>query len=116
LIFLNKHQKECVSIAEIAQAEKIPRHYLEKIISKLEKAGIVQSRRGAYGGYLLAKPFKKITVKNFLEILEGEAVPVQCVSGLKCPLSKKCAAKNVWARVKKEVEGVLNRMSLEDLI
>lgn len=116
LIFLAKCSEDCCSVTEIAKANGISKNYLEKIFSKMEKAGFIKGKRGVGGGYVLAKPLKKITVKDFLQALEGETVPVHCVSGLKCPLSKKCDAKNVWSKVKKEVESTLDKMSLEDLI
>jgi Rrf2 family protein len=114
LIFLSRKNKT-ITVADVANAEKIPKDYLEKIFSKMERAGFVKSSRGASGGYILARPLKKITVKEFLETMDGSIVPVQCVSGTKCPMNKKCRAKNVWLKVKNKVESTLNKLTLEQL-
>jgi Rrf2 family protein len=115
LLFLAKNKGKVRTVAEVADAEKISRDYLEKIFSRLERGKFVKSTRGASGGYLLARPLNKITVKEFLQTMDGEIVPVQCISGVKCPMSKNCRAKNVWSKVKIKVEKTLNAITLEQL-
>lgn len=72
MIDLAIHSKEeAVSIASIAARQKISESYLEQLIPKLRKAGMIVSVRGAGGGYMLAKPAKEISVGDILRALEG---------------------------------------------
>lgn len=77
MIDLAIHSKEeAVSIASIAARQKISESYLEQLIPKLRKAGMISSIRGAGGGYVLAKPAKEISVGDILRALEGNLDPV----------------------------------------
>src|SRR6516165_3659978 len=62
---------EPVKIADIARRQKIPQKFLELILASLKQAGFVESRRGAEGGYLLARPGDQITVGEVLRFIEG---------------------------------------------
>lgn len=104
---------EISSLKKISKAEGISFDFLEKIISKLEKAGLVKSKKGVQGGYLLAKPAKKITTGQIVEILEGRISPVSCAL---CGRSKKCLSKNVWDKVKISLVSTLNSITLYDLL
>jgi Rrf2 family protein len=66
-----KNSGEPVKIAEIASREKIPQKFLELILATLKQGGFVESRRGAEGGYLLARPPEAITVGEVLRFMEG---------------------------------------------
>jgi Rrf2 family protein len=61
-----------VKIADIARRQKIPQKFLELILATLRQAGVVESRRGADGGYLLARPAVAITVGEVLRVIDGE--------------------------------------------
>src|ERR671929_1151779 len=69
-----------VPLAEIAEANVLPLAYLEHLVARLRKAGLVESRRGARGGYLLARPAGEITMAEVVEALEGEIAPIECIS------------------------------------
>lgn len=71
---------EPVLIADIAEAENIPRKFLELILGELKQHGILQSRKGRGGGYLLAKNPDTITVASVLRVLDGPIAPVPCLS------------------------------------
>jgi Rrf2 family protein len=71
---------EPVLIAEIAAQEGIPRKFLELILAELKQHGILQSRKGRGGGYLLAKNPDTITVASVLRVLDGPIAPVPCLS------------------------------------
>ncbi|MBI5254310.1 Rrf2 family transcriptional regulator [Candidatus Falkowbacteria bacterium] len=116
LLAMAKAKSTIKTVADVAKLENISKDYLEKIFAKMERANFVKSIRGAMGGYVLARPLKKITVKEFLIAMDGEIVPVQCVSGIKCPMSKKCKAKNIWSKVKDKVEHALSTITLDKLI
>jgi len=71
---------EPVLIADIAAHERIPRKFLELILAELKQHGILQSRKGRGGGYLLAKNPDTITVASVLRVLDGPIAPVPCLS------------------------------------
>jgi Rrf2 family protein len=106
-------------LREIAKEEDISFDYLEKIISKLEKAGLVKSKKGVQGGYSLARPPQKIKLAEIMRTLEGEMVLVKCLAKMKksvCPKEKKCLAKNFWKKIQNSLESTLDSMTLSDLI
>ena len=66
-----------VSLTDIAEAEDLPRAYLEQIIGSLRDAGIIDSARGAHGGYRLARPANEVLMGDVLRALEGPIVPME---------------------------------------
>src|SRR5262249_15400165 len=71
---------EPLKIAEIAEREQIPIRFLEVILNQLKGGGFVQSRRGAEGGYRLARPADQLTVGEIMRYVDGPIAPVDCVS------------------------------------
>jgi Rrf2 family protein len=71
---------EPVLIADIAEQEGIPRKFLELILAELKQHGILQSRKGRGGGYLLARAPEAITLASVLRVLDGPIAPVPCLS------------------------------------
>ena len=69
-----------VALAEIAEYERLPLAYLEHLVARLRRAGLVESRRGAHGGYLLARDPELITMAEVVEALEGQIAPVECIT------------------------------------
>ena len=67
-----------ISLNSVAEAERLPLSYLEHLVAKLRKAGLVTSTRGAHGGYRLAKPATEITMDAVVEALEGQIAPMEC--------------------------------------
>jgi len=108
-------------LKKIAQKEAIPFDYLEKIFSKLEKAGLVHAKKGVNGGYFLSLPPWKIKVGDILRILEGTMAPVGCVAKEKdkrffCPRKKTCKSFFVWKKVRDSLTSALSSITLADLI
>lgn len=114
VIFLAK-KKEVSSLRSIAEAEGISFDYLEKILSKLEKSNLVESKKGVTGGYLLAKNPKSINLKDVFDAV-GE--PISLVDCLKkrCPLDSKCRAIKAWKKVNTKIEEALLSVKLSDLL
>ncbi len=71
---------EPVPLAEIAAHDGLPLAYLEHLVARLRKAGLVDSRRGSRGGYMLARPSDEITMAEVVEALEGSIAPIECIS------------------------------------
>ncbi len=110
---------ETVSIASIASRQNISESYLEQLIAKLRKAGLVTSVRGAGGGYKLAKPAEEISVGDILRALEGSLDPVEC-PGLKeesaCDSSDFCVTKYVWQKINDSINQTVDGISLSRLV
>src|SRR3989442_13198139 len=71
---------EPVPLPEIAARGGLPLAYLEHLVARLRKAGLVDSRRGSRGGYMLARPAAEITMAEIVEALEGSIAPIECIS------------------------------------
>ena len=111
------HSKGPVSIKNIAAKQNIPEQYLEQIFSKLKKANLIKSVRGAQGGYLLGKDAKDISVGDILVVLEGPVSLSECVLDEDiCENSGTCVTKIVWEKLKKGIEDVINSITLQDMI
>src|SRR5919197_3388621 len=69
-----------ISLGSIAGAEGLPLAYLEHLVQRLRRAELVESRRGAHGGYSLARPAAEISMADVVEALEGEIAPIECIT------------------------------------
>ncbi len=106
-----------VFLKDIAREEEISEKYLSLIIIPLKAAGLVSSMRGAHGGYVLAKPPSKITLKEVVNILEGDTCLVDCVKDpSKCSRSGTCASRDLWSIISDKVSETLGSFTLEDLV
>jgi len=108
-----------ISLAEIADNERLPAGYLEQLAMPLRRAGLIEGTRGAHGGYALATPPANVTVGAVMRALEGPVAPVECLNleyeRGSCEREPVCLSKNVWQRVKDSVDQVLDSMTLADL-
>jgi Rrf2 family cysteine metabolism transcriptional repressor len=113
-----------VPLAEIAQAEELPLPYLEQLVSRLRKAELVSSTRGAHGGYELSRDPAAITMAEVVHALEGTLVPMQCVgepgvSRVLCNHEldgyENCATKLLWTRVQGGIARALEQTTLAEL-
>lgn len=108
---------EAVSISSIATRQDISEGYLEQLMAKLKKAGIVHSTRGAHGGYTLAKPAEDIPVGDVLRALEGNIDPIDCpgITG-ECGAGDSCVTKYLWKRINDGVNEIIDELTLRSLI
>jgi len=106
------------SLAKIAKDEKISLAYLERLFAKLKKASLIKSTKGVKGGYKLAKPANKISVRDIFLALEGDLSPYNCVKlANACKLTGcDCSAKQVWHLLECEINKTLEAIKLKDLI
>lgn len=103
-------------LREISERQNISEQYLEQLFASLRKAGIVKSVRGAHGGYLLNHKEENITVKDIITALEGPIAPVDCVlTESECENTSDCVTHKVWLRVKKNVDELLDSVTLAEL-
>ena len=100
---------EPVRIADIAKRQKIPQKFLELILASLKQGGFVESRRGAEGGYLLARSADSIKVGELLRFVEGTRDERSRRRQTESPFS------DMWARVNRAVSEILDETSFADL-
>jgi Rrf2 family transcriptional regulator, cysteine metabolism repressor len=101
---------EPVKIAEIARRQGIPQKFLELILAGLKQGGFVESRRGAEGGYLLARPAERITVGEVIQFVEGpQAGKARQRRKGESPFS------DMWARVDQAVSGLVDNTTFADI-
>jgi Rrf2 family cysteine metabolism transcriptional repressor len=112
-----------ISLGSIADAERLPLAYLEHLVQRLRKAGLVESRRGAHGGYTLAREAADISMAEVVAALEGDIAPIECITAdsdgvLTCTRegSEPCPTKLLWTRVQGSIVRTLNEMTLDDLV
>lgn len=108
-------KKKPCPLKEVSKVEGIPFDFLEKIFSKLEKAGLIKAKKGVRGGYFLAKKPSEIKIGKIIDALEGKTTLVKCLKYF-CPKEKKCLAKSFWQKLEKSINSALNSITLADLI
>lgn len=105
---------------EIAARERLPADYVEQIMLKLRRVGIVTSTRGAHGGYHLARPAEQISVRDVIAASEHSTFEVHCAShpveAERCSASHDCSIRPVWMLLQQRVDDVLGSVHLSDLL
>ena len=120
-------QDQPVSLKAIADTENLPLAYLERIVALLKRAGLVQSTRGAHGGYVLARAPQDIRMNEVVVALEGSLAPMECFvddraedGRVLCShhddSGRGCATKLLWTRVQVGVTNTLAQTTLAELI
>jgi Rrf2 family transcriptional regulator, cysteine metabolism repressor len=106
-----------VSLKTVSERQGISLHYLEQIIAVLRRAGYVESTRGAYGGYRVAKSLTAINALEVTELLEGSLAPVACLEAEdNCERVGDCSTETLWRRVDVAVREVLRSTTLAQLV
>lgn len=108
-----------VRIADIAEAQAIPPRFLEVILGQLKQSGFVASRRGAEGGYMLARPAESISMGDVIRFVDGPIAPVKCVQDgehRECPLDGDCVFLDVWKRVQQVTTEIYDQTTMGDLV
>jgi Rrf2 family protein len=109
-----------MSITTMAKESSVPYAYLEQLIVPLRKAGLVESKRGAQGGYVLTRSPEHVGVGEVYRVMEGPVAPMDCVSedpaDQTCPLIDGCQTRPVWLKVRDSIVDALDSMTLADLI
>jgi Rrf2 family cysteine metabolism transcriptional repressor len=118
-------EEPVVPLAEIAEHDGLPLAYLEHLVARLRKAGLIESRRGSRGGYMLARPAREITMAEVVEALEGSIAPIECISqnadgSVVCSRESDpdhvCPTKLLWTRVRFSIVSTLMNTTLADLL
>ncbi len=112
------YNKGLLQIEEIAQRQDIPVRYLEQLLLILKRAGYLESKRGANGGYYLAKPPHQITLGEIIRLMEGAPAPIYCVdpsSREKCPVQKGCGFQSVWVEVRDAIAHIVDNVTFDEI-
>ncbi|WP_029008659.1 RrF2 family transcriptional regulator [Azospirillum halopraeferens] len=113
---------ESLQIADIAERHRIPKRFLEQILLDLKHHGIVGSRRGKYGGYVLIRPASEITFAQVVRIIDGPIAPLPCLSRMAyrrcddCADEGACAIRRVYADIHEATLRILEGTSLADAL
>ena len=113
---------ETAQSQEIAAANNVPKKFLDAILGDLRNAGIVHSRKGPGGGYMLGRPAREIKVGNAIRILDGPLAPIACASRTAyrpcddCKDVKTCAVRIAMTRARDAMAEILDKMSIADMV
>lgn len=107
-----------VPARELAAAQQIPLRFLEQQLGALGRAGLVESSRGAGGGYRLSREPSRITVAQIADAIEGHLAPMFCLepSDHRCFADSRCGLQGFWGDVAKAISSVLEETTVADLV
>ena len=115
----NYRKSSFVKIKDIAKRKAMPQKYLEQILMILNRAGYVRSERGLRGGYILAKPAKKISVAEIIRLMDGAIAPVESVSKYfyaHTPIEKSRGLMKLFREIRDYTANKLEKTNFADLI
>lgn len=106
-----------IPLKDVARNQQVSVLYLEHLIRPLMAAGLIKSIRGARGGIWLVKPPQEIKLSEVIGLLEGSTDLVGCLDDPStCPRADSCVTRDLWAELKKAIDGVLASTTLQDLV
>lgn len=109
-----------VAARELAETERLPGDYVEQILLRLRRAGLVESVRGAKGGYFLAKEPAQISVRDVMTASEHQTFEMNCehhpVDAERCGPGSSCSIRPVWQALQNRVDDLLGSITLADLL
>jgi Rrf2 family protein len=110
-----------VAVAEIAKGNSIPKKFLDAILSELRNAGLVQSKMGKGGGYMLARPAHEISVGHIVRVLDGPIALLPCASATQyrrchdCEDENRCSVRLVMLEARRAISEVLDNRNLAEM-
>lgn len=111
-----RHPDQPQAAAELAEAVQLPHPTVSKTLKMLVKAGLLESRRGAQGGYSLARPASRITASDIISAIEGPVAMTECSqAGGDCDLAATCGVADNWQRVSLAIRTLLDSVTLAHL-
>lgn len=113
--------RDLLQLNELAESEKIPVKFLEQILIDLKQGGFLESVRGKYGGYRLARSAKEIIAGQVVRYLDGPLAPIGCVSQTayercSCPDEAHCGLRMLMLDVRNSIANILDRYTLADVV
>jgi Rrf2 family protein len=120
-----RHGYGAVGAVEIAESQGLDLQYTQQILQRLRKGGVIESSRGPHGGYRLAQPPEKITLKSILYATEGDTFQIICdhapihpnpEDSSMCATKETCSLHNVWQDLRTAIDELLEKRTLADLL
>ena len=113
--------RRSVSGAELAEANRLPLKFVERILQELREAGLVETHRGKFGGYALAKPADQIGIGELVRLMDGRLAPICCASEhayqpCTCPDEAHCGLRMVMIDVRNAIAAILDRYSVAQVV
>lgn len=110
-------------LSTLAERTGIPPKYLEQILMRLRTRRVLSGKRGAHGGYALARPAAEITVGEVVRAMDGPLAPSPCASltahaacpTYRCPSEESCVMRGLWLDVREAIAGILDHTTFGDL-
>ncbi len=116
-VLAKNYNKDPISLNEIAKITTLSNSYLEQLIRRLKKGGLVDSVRGSQGGYFLSRDPKYITIGDILRNLEDFFGTTECSTDEDfCPKQEDCPARGVWVEITNEITKKVDSMTLEEMV
>ena len=106
----------CLHIEEIARAQAIPQNYLVQILIELKGKGLVRSKRGKAGGYMLARPATEISVGDVLRAIDGDVLQGLCLTDSNCELVGRCGLRPVYVRMREALCRIADETTFEQVV
>lgn len=120
ILYLSLRYPDIVTIHEVAEVHHIPLKYLEQILLALKRSGLLESRRGVHGGYMLGRPPDRISVGEVLTAVDGKFSETGCLraegeDSYTCPEREICGLRQLWENVQENVNRILFTTSFGDI-
>jgi Rrf2 family protein len=123
LLELSTFEGEAMPLSELAERTRIPSKYLEQILMRLRTARVVRGKRGARGGYMIARDPQQVTVGEVIRAMDGPLAPSLCASqsahaacpAYRCPSEESCVMRGLWAEVRDAIAGIVDTTTFGDL-
>lgn len=122
LMVMAKNEKKMLSSKSIAKEADVPQKFLDTILQELRHQGLVDSKRGIFGGYFLIKQAAKIMVGDVIRIMDGPLAPIRCASVTAyercedCVDEATCQIRKVMIDVRNSIAGVLDKKSIKEMV
>lgn len=122
LMVMAKNEKKMLSSKSIAKEADVPQKFLDTILQELRHQGLVDSKRGIFGGYFLIKQAAKIMVGDVIRIMDGPLAPIRCASVTAyercedCVDETTCQIRKVMIDVRNSIAGVLDKKSIKEMV
>ncbi|MRR08591.1 Rrf2 family transcriptional regulator [bacterium] len=117
MVQLARHYRQGpVSLTQVARDQQVSSKYLSQLVLPLRRTGLIEAQSGTHGGYLLARPPRRITVRQVVEIFEPVATPAPCVGNKRhCGRWRHCPSRPVWSDLGARIGSFLESITLQDL-
>ncbi|MDP2727380.1 MAG: Rrf2 family transcriptional regulator, partial [Dehalococcoidia bacterium] len=116
MLEVGAHTQGPVCTAEVAQRQEIPYQFLRKVVQTLVSSGLLVSERGLHGGLCLARPAETISILDIMRACGSAGLNRCTMDPPRCDRRDTCAAFPVWVEVQREVERVLSRVRISNLV